>query len=438
MRSNKSGIWGRVLIAVSAFLPVVWRYRAQDPWILTGYEQRTYAVGMISGLISYTLFASTFVLAWRFRRIESLFWGLDKMYLVHAIVGSIAFVTMLFHPLFLVVKYLPDQVYLAASYLMPWSHRSINFGITAFLLMILLMVLTLYIKRVRYNHRKASHTFFSVAFVFVALHVFLIKGSLAEIYFPGYYTYASVVTGVWIGTYIYTILLRRRRVPYIYTVTKVQEHAWAVTEIVMNPRSRAVTYKPWQFGFFKFTGKNVSTEAHPFSFASAVSEDGSIKIYAKQLWDYTKKLLHLRTGDRVKIEGPFGTFMINTSSSQKKVRIAAWIWITPFLAMAESLDSTFPYEIDLYYLVRHEDEMVWHALLEQKAKEVEKFRFIPRISRIQWRLDIADIERMSGVLPLCEWYLCGPTQMKSMFESSLSSAGVPSQQIISEGYSFKL
>lgn len=76
----------------------------QDSSVLTGYEQITYTIGIVSGLISYTMLALTFVLAGRFRRIENLFGGLDKMYIVHAIVGSGAFVLMLMHPIFLVLK----------------------------------------------------------------------------------------------------------------------------------------------------------------------------------------------------------------------------------------------------------------------------------------------------------------------------------------------
>ncbi|MEI7477252.1 MAG: hypothetical protein WCJ81_01575 [bacterium] len=59
--------------------------------------------------------------------------------------------------------------------------------------MIVLMGITLFIKRVKYHHWKASHTFFSLAFLFVAVHVFMIKGDLARIYFPYYYTYARAV-----------------------------------------------------------------------------------------------------------------------------------------------------------------------------------------------------------------------------------------------------
>lgn len=432
--------WWRTSLILISLAPVLRRVAFQDTSIIASYEDVTYTVGIVSWLISYTMLALTFVLAWRFRFIEKAFGGLDKMYIVHAIVGSGSFVFMLLHPIFLVLKYIPEDIYLAAAYLLPGSHWSINFGIAGFLVIILLMILTLYIKKMKYNHRKNSHTFFSLAFLFVAVHVFMIKSTLATIYFPGYYTYAWIVALAWLWCYVYTVRWRRinKKKVFIYQISDIIAHHGKATEILLNTYGNPMDYQAGQFVFLKFENAYISSEAHPFSLASSAKWSTTIKIIMKHSWDFTNSLSKLCVGDRVLIEWPYGKFTLNTSSTLKKVWIAWGIWITPFIGMADELIHTDNTNVDLYYLVRHEEDLVSLSYVQEIAKQVRWFNVIPRVSSSQWRLTLEKLQTISWNPLNCERYVCWPTEMKEIFLDQLRQRWVPENHLYSEWYSFKI
>lgn len=433
--------WWRwwTLLTTVALAPLVWWALFQDKSVIASYDDITYTIGMVSGLISYTMFWLTFVLAGRFRRVESLFGWLDKMYIVHAIVWSSAFVFMLLHPIFLVLQYLPEDIYLAASYLLPGSHRSINRWIAWFLGVIALMIITLYIKRMKYHHWKYSHTLFSVTFLFICLHVFLINTDLATIYFPWYYTYSTLVTIMGLWSYAYTILGRRKNTNkvYQYEIAAVHDHENA-TEIALRPLGKHMSYKAWQFAFLKFENTRVSAEPHPFSFASSNHPDHLVRIIMKHLGDFTETTTKLCLWDRVLLEWPYGKFTLNTTSSLKKIWIAWWIGITPFMAMADELIKHPTMEVDLYYLVRNQNDLIWLSYFQEIEKQLRSFHLIPRVSSKQGRLDIKQLHAISGDPLACEYYVCGPVEMKTTFITILQSLWIPARRIYSEWYSFKI
>ncbi len=430
----------RVRLILVSLLPVAWRAYAQDSSVLSTYQDITFTIGIVSGLVAYTMLALTFVLSWRFRFVENAFGGLDKMYIVHAIVGSSAFVFMLIHPIFLVLKYIPDRVYLAAQYLLPGSHRSINFGIAASFTTILLMMLTLYFKKMKYNKWKNTHTFFSLTFLFVAIHVFLIKWELATIYFPWYFVYATIVAVAWLGAYAYSILWRwaNKHKVFEYQISKIIAHNDKATEILLTTKGKKISYEAGQFAFFKFKSDEVSSEPHPFSLASSSKSNNWVRVIMKHSGDFTNTLPRLCVGDSVMLEWPYGKFTLNANSWLKQVWIAWGIGITPFIAMADELVYVNDVKVDLYYLVRTQDDLIGLNYLQEIAKKLPSFLVIPRVSSTQWYLDIRDMASISGNLRLCEYYLCWPTGMKETFTKLLRDRGVPSRRLYSEAYTFKI
>ena len=155
MKENK--ILGWSIIFLLAIIPILLLMTLGEETSWFGdYSSATQTLGEIFGLVGMTLFALTFVLSTRIKAIEDLFGGLDKVYIVHAIVGGAALVSMLFHPIFLVLKFIPSDVWQAALYLLPGSYWSVNFGIIALMGLIFLISLTLY-SRMKYNRWKFSH-----------------------------------------------------------------------------------------------------------------------------------------------------------------------------------------------------------------------------------------------------------------------------------------
>lgn len=435
---QKKWILWRIVLIVLSLAPAIWWAIFQDSSVYEDSAAITYSIGIVTWLISYTMLAMTFVLSGRFKWIENMFGWLDKMYIVHAVVWSVSFLFMLAHPIFLVLKYLPSNPYLAAVYLLPGSHRSINFGIWAFLFIIILMCITLFLKKVKYHHWKASHTFFSLAFVFVAVHVFMIKLDLAEIYFPGYNTYTIWVWIIGIASYIYTIARKRLNSSKFYTYQVVWMHHYnAATELIFAPVGKYMKYDAWQFAFVKFQDADVSKESHPYSFASYNPRDNKFRMIIKHSWDYTKTLSNLQIGDRAIVEWPYGKFTMDMQSP-KQIRIAGWIGITPFISMAEKAVLNPDMKVDLYYLARHKEDLVGLDHLQEIAKLAKWLRVIPWISSEKWHIKVANIIENSGDIKQYEYSFCWPEQMKQSLIQTLIQYGITHKQIHMEWYNFKI
>jgi len=124
------------------------------------------------------MFSLNFILATRLHFIEKLFNGLNNIYQKHSLLGQIGFILILFHPLFLIPKY-ASTFKGALSFL--WISNSLarNLGILALMIMIILIILTLYL-RPKYNIWKITHKFFGFALFLGALHAFLIPAYIME------------------------------------------------------------------------------------------------------------------------------------------------------------------------------------------------------------------------------------------------------------------
>ena len=122
------------------------------------------------------------------------------------------------------------------------------------------------------------------------------------------------------------MLVRRKR----YTVAAANRLDDFVTEIVLEPRSKPLVYKPGQFVFVSFRSPElrahqravdislqrqvfsirageISNQFHPFSITSAPGER-TLRITVKAIGDYTSVLRRLDEGAEAIVEGPFGSF----------------------------------------------------------------------------------------------------------------------------------
>jgi len=80
--------------------------------------------------------------------------------------------------------------------------------------------------------------------------------------------------------------------------------------------------EPWQAhrpGKFAFIAFERSEGAHPFTIASAERGERTIAFFIKALGDFTNKLAHrVKTGQTVRIEGPYGRFQLARSKPDSR------------------------------------------------------------------------------------------------------------------------
>ncbi|MEI7631843.1 MAG: ferric reductase-like transmembrane domain-containing protein [bacterium] len=407
--------------------------------------------GKVTGLIGLVLYAINLLLAARTRWMENFFGGLNRVYIAHHITGGIALILLVFHPLFLALKYIDikalDSIKDSAKFLLPRSldlnktffeaeqGTAINAGIVAFFGMVVLLVLTFFVK-LPYRFWLFTHKFLGVAFMFAGLHVILISSDTSRDAFLKYYMLLWVIIGLcsfFYRTVMSNVFVRR----YPYKVIGVSELETNVVALTMEPMEKSIDYKPGQFVFIRFLWsgqQGVIREAHPFSIASSPDEN-NIRLYIKSLGDYTIGLKNIKIGAVAEIEGAYGKFTYTNFGTAPQIWVAGGIGVTPFLSMARSYNSNSG-AVDLVYSVVNRTELLdQKAIAEYLPQKYPSFRYMPYVAKEQEGFLTADkISQMCGGLDGKEIFICGPPPMMKSLRSQLRELGVPNSKIHSEEF----
>lgn len=431
MIKNKLSHLGWPLVFALSFFPVLlW---GLAPSLVLRFDSGLHfftSLGQIFALSGTSMFALNFILGARLKFLEKYFDGQNRVYERHNQLGQIALIFLLFHPLFLLPKYAGGSFGGAALFLLPNSNLPQTLGWVALVMMILLIVLTLYL-RPKYNMWKWTHKFFGLAFLLVTLHMYFIPSDVAvflplRIYMLGLSILGLIAFG-------YRSLLARFFVKnYIYIVTKVSRLTGGVIEIGMRSSGESIHFKPGQFVFVKFKNKKVGGEIHPFSFSSHPDEE-IVAITVKCLGDYTNNLDALCLGDQALLEGPYGVFDFRRGFFKNQIWIAGGIGITPFLSMASELKLLNCFKIDLYYCLKNKNEAIYLDRLREMAPNLN---LIEHYSDYQGRLDATVIIKKSGSLKNKSIYLCAPSSMIQSLKNQFRSMGVRPSFVYSEEFNF--
>ena len=106
--------WSSIILL--SLVPVVLFLLGSGMQGFKNFSLSLYTLGRIFALGGITLFALNFVLSTRLKFLEEIFGGLDKVYLVHGIVGGIAFMLILAHPILISASFIPKSIIQAASF----------------------------------------------------------------------------------------------------------------------------------------------------------------------------------------------------------------------------------------------------------------------------------------------------------------------------------
>ncbi len=457
MNENDYRVWfqrysGWILIWFFSAIPIVRWFQINSLASATHSPIMFFSMfGKVTGLIGLVLYAINLLLAARTRWMENFFGGLNRVYIAHHITGGVALILLVFHPLFLAVKYIDlkalDSIKDSAKFLLPRGldlnktfyeaeqGAAINAGIIAFIGMVVLLVLTFFVK-LPYRFWLITHKFLGVAFMFAGLHVILISSDTSRDLFLKYYMLTWVIIGLCAFLYrtvMSNIFVRR----YPYKVMAVSELEGNVVALSLEPIEKSIDYKPGQFVFIRFLWSGsggVTREAHPFSIASSPNED-NVRLYIKSLGDYTTGLKNLKAGTIAEIEGAYGKFTYTNFGLAPQIWVAGGIGVTPFLSMARSYNDKSP-AVDMVYSVVTRSELLdQKAVAEYLPQKYESFRYFPYVANEQdGFLTGEKIKEMCGGLDGKEIFICGPPPMMKALRAQLRELGVPDRKIHSEEF----
>jgi predicted ferric reductase len=425
---SKLGILGVIFISVLTIL--VWFYVRQGTEKFDSYDIASHSLGQLSGLVGMTLFALTFILTTRLRWVEKSFGGLDKVYRTHHIMGAIAFILLLFHPLLLVLKFIPDNIKQAAIYLSPSNSWAVNFGIVALLSMTLLIILTLYIN-LKYQNWKLSHKLMGIVYFLAILHIFLVTTDISI--YPLLKYYMGIISLIGLFSHIYGSYIRLATKKLVYIVDSVQVKD-KVTIIELKPQDKKLEFKPGQFAFIRVLDNNIGKESHPFTIASSPLND-KIRFAIKSLGDYTSRIREIKPGTSIEIEGPFGEFT-PVDCRENLVFIAGGIGITPFLSIIEFLRKSPPRQkITMFYCTNDLKEAIFLNELEKASKDIKNFKVSFWCANEKGHINSDIIEKIAGLDNV--FYICGPPSMMKSLKKQLVNKGISKSNIRMEDFGLR-
>ncbi len=394
----------------------------------------TTSIGQIFGILGIMLFSINLILSNRSHFFDRIFSGLHNFYNIHRYIGTISFSLILFHPIFLVVKYLSVSLKDAALFLLPRSNFPITLGIIALVLMIVLLVLTLHLK-IKYNLWRYSHKAMIVVFFFILGHTLLISSDISRDVFLRFYVLIFAIIGFASGFYRSFLRIFFNK-DFECKVTSLNSVADNILEIEFEPKDN-INFYPGQFVFVRFVGNGTSSEPHPFSISSSSSEK-KFKLVIKALGDFTSDLKNINVGTLAKIEGPFGEFFKKEnylSDTGREIWVAGGIGITPFLSMARSLGNTNR-QIDLFYSFKDKKEGVFLDELKGIGNINKKFRFFPWLS-VEKKISASKIKESIGEFGIdTEVYICGPLPFMLDLKNQFVDIGIDKNNINFEKFNF--
>lgn len=419
-----------LLITFALWIGALWRADDwyDDPW---KYPAKVGSHGTIY------LMCWAFILATRFRLVEWLFGGLDKVYKAHRLVGECAFFLIFLHPICLALGHADStgEFFRFLWFSGDWAR---NTGLIALTLFALLVVLSIYVK-IAYHRWKRTHDCFGLLLVLVVIHALIAGGEISA------YPELAVWHGFWVAiglaAFAYIGFFYRFIGPqYDYTTQSIQEIGDDITEVILAPAGPPLRSQPGQFVYISFDADAVSNEPHPFSISSP-PDARHLRLSIKRLGDWTEDVSEIKVGKPARISGPYGHFsrVLLDEPLLPAVMIGGGIGITPFLSIvaSEAFASRLGKSV-LIYSTKDRASAVYRDELRERDAVLPMLTLVEHYSDEAGYIDRAYLE---GLLdrPLAEhlFMICGPRPMMKSLGSFLADAGVKKRQIRTEDFEIR-
>jgi predicted ferric reductase len=384
-----------------------------------------FAIGL--GFAALGLMATMFWLTARFRRLTLPF-GIDAIYFFHRQVALLIVLFVLLHPLILFI-----EEPLLVRYLKPSAPLPLLLGVVAFVA-IVLMVFSSVARRalhLHYDTWRRIHVTLAVAAVAATLgHVFGIHYYVST---PGtawmWFATAAVTTALVVYVRLVRPALLRTRP---YRVTAVYAERGRARTLTVEPDGHAgFRFSAGQFAWLTWRASPFAMREHPFSFSSSADQAPRLSFTIKALGDLTQALSQVRVGERVYVDGPYGSFCPDRHVASGVALIAGGIGIAPVLSVlrtAADRGDRRPYH--LVYAYKDIETLTAYAAIEElKTKINLTVTLVLSHPPPNWPGERGFINALllQRVLPETtlgyHYFICGPGPMLALTEAALRAQG---------------
>jgi len=399
------------------------------------------AIGL--GFVAFGIVALELALVSRMDAASGAF-GLDVLFQFHRGVGIAAAGMVLIHPLLLVVRGAYPAAVLGLGANVPWSIRA---GTLAALLAMALVITSILRRRLGmpYEGWRMVHGLLAMAIL-----------GLAAIHVSGVGRFAQglpmrIVGGLLLLVLV-AIFLRYRLVRPMMLLGR----PWEVMEnlperggahiIKVRPVGHAgFSFLPGQFAWINLGATPFHLEQHPISMSSCgdAPPGGEIEFTIRALGDWSGQgVPRLRPGQKVWIEGPYGSFSIDAEEGPGYIFIAGGVGITPFVSMLEAMAARGDRRpVVLFYGARAEGDLTLRTVLESLAPRLDlELVYVLEHPSPGWKGATGFInetllrQHMPENAQRFQVLICGPAPLMDSMEIELPALGVPADRIHAERF----
>ena len=165
-----------------------------------------------------------------------------------------------------------------------------------------------------------------------------------------------------------------------------------------------------------------------YEFVIKVYPDGAFSKYLDQ---------QVKVGDRIEVEGPFGTCTLRDSHTSDLVFIGGGAGMAPMLGLLRALaEKETPRRATMYYGARRRQDLCFEKELRELEERLPGFRYVPALSESDgsdWDGEIGLItevvRRHEDSLAGKDAYVCGPPPMVDAAIAVLTAGGMNEQNI---------
>jgi len=175
-------------------------------------------------------------------------------------------------------------------------------------------------------------------------------------------------------------------------------------------------------------------EKRSFSFATAPAVNDRIELHIRRIpgGRYTAHVFErMRAGERVRFEGPLGSFFLREDSDKPMIFVAGSTGFAPVKSMLEyAFARGIKRRMYLYWGVRQAEDLYLRELPERWAREHERFTFVPVISGLVHERILADFPDLAGF----QVYACGSAAMVQAVHPAFSAQGLGPDDCFSDAF----
>lgn len=416
--------WHTVAAVALVSFVVVLAQLPRETWFTTA------SMSLASGVCAAALMGLAALLGSRWAWIESIFGGLDRVYLTHKWLAVWALAFASFHLVFKAgAEAWTTAPILALPPPTPRFVRQLSF---VALMVIVLLALN---RNIPYHQWRWWHKFSGPLFVIVILHWLSFRSPITIDSAAGLWLAATSTLGVAGAAYklaLYPFISHHAE----YRVAGVSPGGSAL-HLELEPVGRGVRFEAGQFAFLRIKQEGLR-EPHPFTIASGAGENEHVHFVIRSLGDYTQRLTHqARAGMYVDVYAPYGRFR-RPQNARREIWIGGGVGITPFIAWLTDESAKDLGKATLFYFFTPGREFPSAELMTDLAGR-SGVEFVPMSQSVrspEFRDRFAAIVRDAGATQV-DISFCGPKGLLTEIRSLMRKHGVPEGNLRHEYFEFR-